>query len=455
VVPRTMSVSSRLFGWRTRKSWPWKSAGRRSADRQRNFDFLVRAERIERNFKVAIILASVLVIAGAFASTSTGRNLASWLAMRAKWMMLRSIGSHPARDEIDADWRRRRLFDIEQSRKKLRSDYDNYNPAIQKLLRFAGLDPDHALLRWGNFDRTLLLPATLFEPDDRGRSYRMKPHTQAVWIRNLAMREGSFPFFMVPDALGLASVLEETRAEIIPNSRQTTNSWGLRGPEPDLSATLRGIVLGDSFMQGLFVGDEETAPECVRHYLEERLKERVAILNTGHLGYSPEQYYYTLLEYADRFHPRFVVVSVCANDFGNLFEVVEGIADWEEGGYWLGRIQQFCRLRNLLLLVVPAPYANHIEKVRLAGFFPGQVSNVLHESGLFYLDPFEEFVDKHLELMNEGPRRENGREFSPLFNSQIADAHFSVLGSKLWGSVVGRRLINLLKSFEVNERAPQ
>ena len=69
----------------------------------------------------------------------------------------------------------------------------------------------------------------------------------------------------------------------------------------------------------------------------------VEILNTGHLGYSPEQYYYTLLEYAQRFPPQFVVVSLFANDFGgDVQEVLEGKGDWEEGCYWLGEIRQYC-----------------------------------------------------------------------------------------------------------------
>ena len=79
------------------------------------------------------------------------------------------------------------------------------------------------------------------------------------------------------------------------------------------------------------------------------------MLNTGHLGYSPEQEYYTLREYADRFQPQFVVLSLFANDFGDLFEVLEGKGDWEERKYWLGEITQFCRTRQILCLVVPAP----------------------------------------------------------------------------------------------------
>ena len=70
----------------------------------------------------------------------------------------------------------------------------------------------------------------------------------------------------------------------------------------------------------------------------------VELLNTGHLGYSVEQYYFSLVEYAGRFPPQFVVVSIFANDFaGEVNDVLEGRGgDWDEGKYWLGRIRDFC-----------------------------------------------------------------------------------------------------------------
>jgi hypothetical protein len=83
-------------------------------------------------------------------------------------------------------------------------------------------------------------------------------------------------FFLVPDGPGLAAALEGTSGIPVETSRQTTNSWGLRGPEPDPHAPLRGIVLGDSFMQGMFIGDRETPPECLRSYLEDQLETRVS-----------------------------------------------------------------------------------------------------------------------------------------------------------------------------------
>ena len=89
-------------------------------------------------------------------------------------------------------------------------------------------------------------------------------------------------------------------------------------------------------MQGLFVGDDQTPAECLKRDLKKRLDAPVEILNTGHLGYSPEQYYYTLLEYAGRFPPHFVVISIFANDFGEYEEVLHGKGDWDEGSLLVG-----------------------------------------------------------------------------------------------------------------------
>ena len=63
-------------------------------------------------------------------------------------------------------------------------------PRIKRLMRYAGLDPDHGLLRWGNYNRTLLLPSTIFEADDTGRSYRLRPCTESIWLRQISIERG-------------------------------------------------------------------------------------------------------------------------------------------------------------------------------------------------------------------------------------------------------------------------
>ena len=296
----------------------------------------------------------------------------------------------------------------------------------QRLLEFAGLDPDHALVRWGNFDRTVLLPSTIFEADDSGRSYRFRPNVRSIWVRNFPMRGPVKAYFQALDSPELAGLVEGTGAVIVDGSVQTTNSWGLRGSEPDSTARWRGIVLGDSYMQGLFVDDRQTPAECLKRELKSRLSASVEILNTGHLGYSTEQYYFTLLEYAGRFPPHFVVISIFANDFGgNVEEVLQGRGDWQEGCYWLARIRAFCAARQLICLFVPAPWVNQLEGPQLSGFYPGMISNTLEATGTEYLDPITEFVDANLAATIKAERQGKPATASPLFNGRIGDGHFS------------------------------
>jgi hypothetical protein len=420
---------------------------------QRVFRFVDRAQSLQRAFKISIALATIGVVAILLTTLASGRYGTRWLITRARWMTQSAFGLPIDRAEIDADLARKRVYDIEQSRGKLIETFAEYTPAAQRLLRFAGLDPDHALVRWGNFYRTVLLPATVFEVDNSGRSYRFRSKVRSIWIHNFPMRGPVKAYFQVPDAPGLAEAVAGTGAQVVNGSIQTTNSWGLRGPEPDLSTRWRGIVLGDSYMQGLFVGDDQTPTECLKRELKARLHAPVEILNTGHLGYSPEQYYFTLVEYARRFPPDFVVVSIFANDFGEIDEVLQGRGDFAEGAYWLANIQQFCRSRQLICLVVPAPWVNQLQGPQLAGNYPGMIANLLESPGPGYLDPIADFADAQLAASVKSQRMGIPPLGSPLFNAQLADGHFSPAGCELWASVVGRRLELLFDQRQAAEES--
>jgi hypothetical protein len=47
------------------------------------------------------------------------------------------------REEIDDGWKRYRREGIEDSQRALKRFYAEIDPAYQRLLRYAGLDPDH------------------------------------------------------------------------------------------------------------------------------------------------------------------------------------------------------------------------------------------------------------------------------------------------------------------------
>ena len=211
---------------------------------------------------------------------------------------------------------------------------------------------------------------------------------------------------------------------------------------------MRGIVLGDSYMQGLFVGDDQTPTECLKRDLEKRLGAPVEILNTGHLGYSPEQYYFSLVEYAGRFPPQFVVVSIFANDFaGDLKEVLEGQGgDWDEGRYWLGRIRDFCALpRPSTLPLRPGPVGQPARRAADGRALPGRSPTSWKPPDSAYLDPINEFANALLEIEIEAdPAGRAGRPATRCSMGRIGDGHFSPRGCEVWADAVGRRVALLL-----------
>ncbi|HEX3448867.1 MAG TPA: SGNH/GDSL hydrolase family protein [Isosphaeraceae bacterium] len=438
-----------MISWRRKIARSFRS--RRPEKRQRVFAFVSRAERLERTFKLTIAITTMFLLASFLTFLSPGRYLTSWLKARAWQLTTQAMGLPLDRGEIDADWQRKRLFDIEQSRGTLEGTFAEYPPAMQRLLRYAGLDPEHALVRWGNFDRTVLLPSTVFEAEQSGRSYQFRPNVRSIWIRNFPVKGPVKAYFQVPESPEIIDLVKGTGAEIVSGSTQTTNSWALRGPEPDLKAPWRGIVLGDSYMQGLFIGDDQTPTECLKRELTTRLGATVEVLNTGHLGYSPEQYYYTLVEYGKRFAPHFVVVSFFANDFGDFQEALEGKGDWEEAQYWMSRISQYCFSHPAECVMVPAPWVNQIEGPQRAGNYPGKLANILDVAGPGYLDPMPAFANAQLEISNKARRLNISSEASPLFNGRIGDGHFSARGSEVWASAVGRRVALLLQRRRLAE----
>jgi hypothetical protein len=191
-------------------------------------------------------------------------------------------------------------------------------------------------------------------------------------------------------------------------------------------------------MQGLLVGDDETPPACLERLIRRMTGQSASILNTGVLGYSVEQYYYTLRNFGDRFRPHFVIVSICGNDFGDWNDD----SNWVEAKYWMDQIVAWCRARELPFLVVPSPGEDMLLAFRNESLYPGKVSTIVQSGGVRYLNPLEAFTDEDLRL-----RIEAGRplQHSLLFNRHLrGDNHYSPKGCAFWAEVVWRRM-NLIR----------
>lgn len=417
--------------------WPRLQTARSPRWSQRKLPFASRADRLDRRFRQLIALLTAMVLAAILVGTSAGRYLAvsTWLQGQDLWT--RAIGGVTERSRIEAQWRARRQFGMEATGERYERVYRRASPDLRALLDDAGMEPGHALLRWGNYDWTLVLSPSVFEADDSGRSYRFRPNRRSVWLRGLSLEDGVQAMFLVPNTPRLERLHQEGVIQIVEGADQTTNSWGCRGPEPDPNARWRGLVLGDSFMQGMLVGDAETPPVRLEEYLREQLKGSVSILNTGHLGYSPEQYFHTLNAFSDRFHPQFVVLSLSSNDFPE--------DDWSESLYWVSRIIDKCRSRQWPFLIVPAPEDPQVTGPLGSSRYQGRLSRSLHQSAIEYLDPLSAFVDESLRLRLAARRHRGENRPSPLFNVEKQDGHFSPEGCRLWAREVGPRLLNLLE----------
>jgi lysophospholipase L1-like esterase len=104
---------------------------------------------------------------------------------------------------------------------------------------------------------------------------------------------------------------------VSPVAIHTTNSWGLRGPEPSRNlAEARSIItVGGSTTQCFFLDDRKTWP----HLLGEKLKDThrdVWVGNGGLDGHSTRAHVLFMDEVIARVRPRIVVILAGANDLG-------------------------------------------------------------------------------------------------------------------------------------------
>ena len=412
-----------------------RNMARPPRQRQQVLPFVERSDRRRRWFKRIIVAITALAATVLIGTSSTGRHqVRLWTSRGATGRCSGCSGSSPTGRGSMPSGDCAVEHEVEQTHEVLTRFYDNTTEEMRELFRVAAMDPEHGLIRWGRGAEAFVISPQVFEPDEHGRSYRMRPDTRSVWLRQITLHHGPFGMFQVLDTPKHRAAAVRTGGIVNEGSVQNTNSWGLRGAEPDTTATVRGIVLGDSFMLAMFNGDGETPTVYLERYLRSAWKVPVSILNTGHIGYSPEQYYFTLCEYGDQMRPEFVVVSVCPNDFGDGPAVLRGEGDWfDEAEYWLDQIRQWCTARSVVLLLVPVPTFTQIQAMRNDAFYPGRVCNLFRSTSMRYCDPLNEFVDEHIRLVNLSEAAGRRSMESELFDRGTQDDHFSPRGGRSSG----------------------
>ncbi|UCE58132.1 MAG: hypothetical protein JSU63_11870 [Phycisphaerales bacterium] len=146
-----------------------------------------------------------------------------------------------------------------------------------------------------------------------------------VTVRNVG------PSFSVYDPESLKTLKRSfTCRRITPEftMRFSTNSLGVRGPEPKAFPDSAILFLGDSFTMGYGVNDGEEYPALIRAALDKLIGVgRVPVVNAGIGDVGLGRWVKFLQDEAERFTPRVIVIQVSANDIAD---------DLREGLYSVG-----------------------------------------------------------------------------------------------------------------------
>ena len=267
----------------------------RGTPRQRLIPSLEIARRREHWFKGSILVLTVVTVLGLLAGLPVSRSGAVALALRLKGMARVALGLGPSRAEIDADTHARRAKDIARTREIYRGFFTNEaSPDLQRILRAARMAPEDVLLRWANVDWTMLFSPLVFQADDCGRAYRMRPRTRSFWLVNHTLTRGLTSFFFLPDTLKSEPRWPRRGPRSCPSRTRRPTPGAAAAAEPDLDAALRSWC---SATRSCKVSSSRTTrplPSSLRRFLATNWGQPVSVLNTGHIGYSPEQCYHTL-----------------------------------------------------------------------------------------------------------------------------------------------------------------
>ncbi len=105
-----------------------------------------------------------------------------------------------------------------------------------------------------------------------------------------------------------------------PTTYETINEDGIRStinyeiPKPD--STLRIIVIGDSYVAGASVNNNETISSLLENFLKEKFPlKNIEVLNLGVNGYNTKLELNRLIEKGIKYEPNIVLIGIVSNDY--------------------------------------------------------------------------------------------------------------------------------------------
>ncbi len=199
------------------------------------------------------------------------------------------------------------------------------------------------------------------------------------------------------------------------------------------------LMLGDSFVEGLWVSPEETFTSVLAGMLKAGGTPGSPI-NMGVNGYSTLEMAWTLERYAPKMRPVLVLVNLFPNDVHNDYRrVVVGEvpeANYREMLGHLERMMRYCRSRGIIMALAVIPPKEQFSFLRSFSDFQDRVGWWAGKRGVPLFDPREHFD-------SIGP----GRIYFPW------DPHFSPEGHRHYAKFLHGKLSPLLRGKASGKRA--
>lgn len=421
-----------------------------------------RKKKLHLLFRSGIVGATLLAVGAGLSSTKAGFRLMQESFERINPSKLLK---HPPTDaELAAQKLQKELEQFQKERVVIEEEvmknsniaqesaeqcFESASPELRTFLKAAGLAPEGnakekmVLAPEMNLAETWVLSGRVFAAEADG-NVGLVPNQQSVWLRG-DVYPSAIPLLPKDEQVFSAAREAGVSFEEFPGAVHTTNSWGLRGPEPDCDAALIVLVVGDSFTHGYGVGDEETAPAWMQKHLAGHVQGGVSVLNAGLTGTGPRQYLRSVKKFLPKLRPDdAVVVQYYSNDFGMDGEVCNDRgAFWAQAGHYLREIWETCEQKGVTCIFSPS-YSKTQFNDREYGYTDRAASILRDVPSDRFCEILPALQRKNMQLQLEQGRWTNKNSLVHL----EGDAHYNAEGNDVWGRELAEHLLLLLRQRE-------
>jgi lysophospholipase L1-like esterase len=196
-------------------------------------------------------------------------------------------------------------------------------------------------------------------------------------------------------------------------------------PNPVSGCATRALFLGDSFTDGLWVGDADTFVNLYGRLVRERSGVALCSVNAGVNGYGPFEEAFVLEHYFEQAgRPAFVFVMFFANDVDADYDAVikgtlaDGNRRWRDSLAQIARIKRFASGRGATLILAAIPPAEQVFAHSSQEHYQDILRAFAEREGIQFVNLADRLTspDAHILFWNWDPH------FTPLGHRVVAEA---------------------------------